>query len=376
MEKVELKITHIIIGLNVGGAELMLKRLVEGTQSPGQVRHSIISLTDLGTVGKQLLSAGFDVRYLGLKGALTLPKVLFKLRQEIKRQKPNVVQTWMYHADVLGGLAAKSLKVDRIIWNVRNTNFGLNGLMHKLLIRLSALISKYVPDRIVYVSQSAQESHEEAGYDPVKSLIINNGFSINKYHRESDRDELRKELRFRKQDIVICSVGRYAPSKDHLTFIKAIKVAIGKNPNIKALMIGLNIDDTNQTLVNEIGNYTQYFYLAGQRNDIPRIFNCVDVFCLHSITEGFPNVLGEAMSSALPCITTKAGDAELILNDCRYTVDIRDFDELASKVNQMSNMSSVERAALGENNKDIILERYTLEHILNKYLVLYKKGEN
>lgn len=376
MNKIKMKITHVIIGLNIGGAELMLKRLIDGTESQRGVKHSIISLTDLGVLGKELLASGIEVKYLGMKNAFFLPLVFFKLRQEIKKQQPDLVQTWMYHADILGGLAAKSLKVKRIIWNVRNTNFGLNGFMHKALIKVSAIISKNIPDKIIYVSQSAKLSHERVGYDKTKSIVINNGFDTSKYSKRiADREKVREEFQYNEQDIVILSVGRYAPSKDHLNFIKAAKMAIKQNINIKVLMIGLNVDMYNSKLLNVIGDDISSFYLAGQRNDIPSVFSGVDVFCLHSLTEGFPNVLGEAMSSALPCITTRAGDAELILHDCKYTVDISDAEGLAKVMGIVSKKSSDEKAVMGKMNRQIILENYTIENIRKKYVTLYGQGE-
>src|SRR5690554_3869677 len=116
-----MKIIHIIIGLNVGGAELMLKRLVLASQEKGKFQHEVISLTDLGVIGCDLRKAGIPVHILNMKSVLSLLKTYFSLKKLLKQLKPDVVQTWMYHADFIGGLAAKSLGVDNIIWGIRNS---------------------------------------------------------------------------------------------------------------------------------------------------------------------------------------------------------------------------------------------------------------
>lgn len=87
-----MKITHIIIGLGIGGAELMLKRLVEGLNGKDGMQHSVISLTDLGPVGQQLLDNGIQVTSLGMKNALSIPSTFIKLRSEFKKQKPDTLQ--------------------------------------------------------------------------------------------------------------------------------------------------------------------------------------------------------------------------------------------------------------------------------------------
>lgn len=372
-----MRIVHVIIGLGVGGAELMLKRLIEGVDGNDRMEHSVISLTELGPVGQKLREQGVDVKVLGMRNALSIPKTFFRLRVELKNIKPDIVQTWMYLADILGGLAAKSLKINNIVWNVRNTNFGLNGLSHIVLIKVSSFLSKFIPKKIIYVSYSAKNSHEKVGYASEKSIVIYNGFDTKKYcYKAENRNKLRKEFQFKSTDLVFCSVGRYATSKDHLNIVKAAKIAVKSNKNIRILMIGLNVDNNNSTLMEAIGEDINYFYLAGQRNDISSVFSGVDAFCLHSITEGFPNVLGEAMSSSLPCITTRAGDAEIILNNENYTVDIKDETNLAEKIITMSLLPLDERIKMGNRNRTLVLNNYSLNHVLEKYDNLYLREVN
>lgn len=365
------KILHIIIGLNVGGAELMLKRLVEGLDGKDGMQHSVISLTDLGPVGKQLQDSGISVTALGMKSAVSLPSTFYKLRRELKKQQPDIVQTWMYHADFLGGLAAKSIGINKVIWNVRNTHLSSSGKLNFIFRKSCAALSSRVPYEVVYVSYSAQTAHLKAGYTSDKGIVIGNGFDTNKYFfSEESRNKYRAELNLESDEIAVFSVGRYAPAKDHLTFIKAICEASKGNKKIKGVLVGRDIDLENFNLSD---TEKKKFLVLGEKKDIAGLLSAADVFCLHSITEGFPNVLGEAMSVGLPCITTKAGDAGLILSNKKYTVETGGFLLIARLIIELSEESISNRRVIGNNNREEILKCFSLETILNKYLALYKK---
>lgn len=359
-----MKITHVIIGLRMGGAELMLKRLVEELNGRNGIQHSVISLTDLGLFGEQLNDAGINVVALGMKSTLSVPIIFYKLRSELKKQKPDIVQTWMYHADFLGGLAAKSVGIQKVIWNVRNTYLSKGT-------KLCALLSSRVPHDIIYVSYSAQKSHLNAGYTPNKGVVIGNGFDTDRYiFNSGNRDKYRIELNLKSDDIAVFSVGRCVPAKDHLTFINAICNVSKSNEKIKGVLIGrnINLDDFNLSDTKK-----KSFIVLGERDDVEGLLAAADIFCLHSITEGFPNVLGEAMSMGLPCITTKAGDAELILSDKKYIVEVGDYLSIGELIIELSGKSISSRKMIGQENRDRILKLFSLETISNTYLAFYKK---
>lgn len=366
-----MKITHVIIGLGVGGAELMLKRLVEGLNGKDGMQHSVISLTELGPVGQQLQDSGISVTALGMKNALSIPSTFIKLRRELKKQKPNIVQTWMYHADFLGGLAAKSVGISKIVWNVRNTYLDSSTKFNLVFRKICALLSFWIPYEIIYVSYSAQREHLKADYDPSKGVVIGNGFNteIFLFNNES-RKKYRAEMNLKTDDVAVFSVGRCIPAKDHLTFIKAICEAAKNNKKIKGVLVGRDID-LNDFSVS--GADKDSFIILGQHDDIAGLLSAADIFCLHSITEGFPNVLGEAMSIGLPCITTRAGDAELILSDKKCTVDTKDSSSIAKLIVKISGEIFSSRESLGKENRDKIINSFSLEAILNKYLINYEK---
>ena len=365
-----MKITHVIIGLGIGGAELMLKRLVEGLNGKDGMQHSVISLTDLGPVGQQLQDAGISVTALGMKNALSLPSTFFKLRRELKRQKPDIVQTWMYHADFLGGLASKTLGVKRIIWSVRNTFIESRGKINFLFRKLCSYLSYWIPSQVIYVSNSARKEHISSGFNPHKSVVIGNGFDTSKYSfNEKKREMYRDELGLVNSDVAVFSVGRYVPAKDHHTFVQAVCEASKNNKNIRGILVGRDISLENFNLSKD---EVSLFIVLGERSDVAGLLSAADVFCLHSITEGFPNVLGEAMSVGLPCIVTRAGDAEIILNDIDSTFDIRDCFGISKRIVFFAENKNT-RKDQGRKNRKIVIDSYTLENVLDTYSLLYNE---
>lgn len=364
------RIVHVIIGLNVGGAELMLQRLVLNSSKKEYFEHFVISLTDLGIIGPKLQEQGVNVYSLGMASISTLPLTLLKLRKLLKKLRPDVVQTWMYHADLLGGITARSLGIENVVWNVRNTTINERGTLATSIAKFCAKLSYTIPKKIVYVSKSALKSHQEFGYNNSISVVIFNGYDTDKFNYSLEaRQQYRRDFQISDNDIVVGSVGRFSKSKDHKTFIKSIILATKSNPNIKGLIVGRDIDLNNFNIAEKD---KKKFIVIGQREDIASIYSCMDIFCLHSSSEGFPNVLGEAMSTGIPCVVTRAGDAEHILNQIEYTSNIRDVDSLSKSLISLANLSPEERIEIGVKNRERIKENFEINVIVERYLDLYR----
>lgn len=372
------KIVHIIIGLGVGGAELMLKRLVLNSSKKGQFEHVIISLTDLGVIGPELQNRGITVYSLGMKSLTTLPLIFLKLQKLLKKIQPDVVQTWMYHSDLLGGLAAKSLGIENIIWGIRNTGVGNELGISRIIIRkLCAKLSYVIPSSIVCVAHKAKETHVNIGYDESKMKVIPNGFDLNKFIPDkSKRLTMRSSLKITDECLVIGNIGRFALVKNQLNFIKACIILIEKGYDFKVLIGGRNTD-MNNVKVRDLfvdNNHVQYFTFLGEIKDTSSFYNVIDIFCLCSYNEGFPNVLGEAMATENVCLATDAGDAQLILDRCGFNIESTDYMDIAQAIEyNIFKGSETELKDIAKRSRIIIQKKYSLNKIVSDFEKLYIK---
>ncbi|MFN0297901.1 glycosyltransferase family 4 protein [Acinetobacter albensis] len=368
------KIVHIIIGLNVGGAELMLKRLVLHSQRKGQFHHEVISLTDLGIVGKELTQQGIPVHVVGMTSILSLLTTYFKLCKLLSKLKPDVVQTWMYHADFLGGLAAKSLNIKKIIWGIRTTDVTQGGSKLTVVLRsLCAKLSYSIPTNIVCAAHVSKDIHIKIGYDASKMHVIANGFELDKLvATEDDRDRIRQECSIPKDAIVIGSVGRFNVVKNQKFFVEVAASLVQRYPNLIFMLVGRDNTSNNNELMSwlEEKNLTENFKLLGQRSDIPHCLKAMDIFCLHSKTEGFPNVLGEAMAVGTLVTALNVGDSKYLLNNEKFIA--QDKIEMLSILEELLiNINGFSETII--KNKDRIMKEFPLSHIVFLYEEIYLK---
>ncbi len=370
-----MKVVHVIIGLDVGGAELMLKRLIESHHEQPGIEHSVISLTDTGVLGEHLATQGVAVHCLGMSSIIKGPATFFRLRKLVQVLRPDVVHTWMYHADFLGGLATRSTGIRNLVWCIRSTDIRKGGSKVTLLIRkLCAWLSGRLPRVIVCAADASRKVHKAVGYTPNKMQVIPNGFELDKLlPTDINGSCIRDELGISKDCTLVVSVGRYNPVKDHKTFIEAAgKVAAQRN-DVRFMLVGRDLEHSNPQLMALIDATGQAdaFYLLGERNDVPACLQASDIFCLHSVTEGFPNVLGEAMAVGLPCITTDVGDAAYMLDNPEWVVPAASPNKLADKLNAVLSLPAAEREALGQAAARRIREHFTMDVLSRRYYDLY-----
>lgn len=371
------KIVHIIIGLNIGGAELMLKRLVLKSQSKGTFQHEVISLMDLGAIGKDLQEQGITLHTLNMSSILSSPVVSLRLYKLLKKIQPNVVQTWMYHSDLIGGLAAKKLGVKNIIWGIRNSEIDSNsGIAKKVIRQACASVSSFVPSSIVCVADKAKKVHSALGYDSQKMIVIPNGFDLSVFYPdEQKRERLRTQLNISSEELVIGHMGRFTPAKNHINFIKACLLLLDKGYRFKVLLGGREVDLDNLEIAGLFTNnlYKDSFVFLGQVQDTAVFYNAIDVFCLTSITEGFPNVLGEAMATQKVCLSTDAGDAKIILNDSGYHIPSTDYQDIAKTLEKnVLNADPLQLETVAKKARLTIERNYTLDKVVNDFEALYR----
>ena len=377
-----IKPLHIITSLSIGGAETMLLRLIK--HKPDLVKSTIvISLTDNGEIGRILESMGVSVISLGMHNWSSIFKALFKLKKIIQNEKPDIIHTWMYHANILGGIAAFLAKNKNIIWSIRRSEFTRGeSLSTYIVMRIGAMFSNIIPKVIVCVAESGLKNHQNYGYKSDSMIVIPNGFDLE--HLKHDpviRKKIRKELNIYDDEVVIGCVGRFHESKGYEILIASSVEVIKLNEKVRYLLIGRDLDQQNTILtewINKTG-FSDHFLLAGEKHNVADYMSAMDIFCLSSITEGFPNVVGEAMASALPCVVTSVGDVQKITGNNAILVQPKNKKLLSKGLCEILNMDNEKRYKMGLRGRIKIEEEYPLKLICEKYYNLYSLisyGEN
>jgi glycosyltransferase involved in cell wall biosynthesis len=369
-------ILHIMPDLTTGGAELTMKRLIECHLRDPRFEHRVISLCTLGTVGRALQTQGVPVEAFGLTSVLHLPTALLRLRERISAIDPDIVQTWMYHADLIGGIAARMAGMRNVIWGVRSTHIPPGrgtSPMTTAVRRACALLSRRLPTQIVYVAESSRRVHEGLGYDPCKGLVIPNGYRLPEAPTDQARRSARLHFGLPEDDLIVGSAGRYNALKDYPTFIAAAARLAESRSNVRFLLAGPGLQPDNVELVTAIAarGLANRFDLLGEQQDLGEFFRAIDLFCLHSISEGFPNVVAEAMALAVPCAVTNVGDAALIVGETGLVVPAERPDRLAQALERLMAEGVEARRNRGLLARERIAARFSMDDTRARYEALY-----
>jgi glycosyltransferase involved in cell wall biosynthesis len=357
-------IVHVITGLGRGGAEGALFRLLSAT--PDAARCKVVSLGDSGLFGPRLEQLGVEVVALGMNPRRPSPLALLRLARLLRRWRPQLVQTWMYHADLLGGIAARLAGVP-VCWGIRQSDLSplVNKASTRLIARLCALLSRRVPARIVSCSQKAAEVHRALGY-AAPFVVVPNGLDVREWQpRPELREAVRRELGLGVDEFVFAHAGRADPQKDHGNLARAFSL-LPTGPGRPRLLLcgkGLGPSDPYQQALPFSAEARSALVALGERDDLPRLWQAADAFILSSSGEAFPNVLAEAMACGLPCVTTDVGDAGEIVGQTGRVVPAGDAPALARAMQSLRLLAPHERQALGRAARQRIEARYTLERM-------------
>jgi glycosyltransferase involved in cell wall biosynthesis len=372
---VTMRIVHLINGLSTGGAEMMLYKLLSAMNRE-QFDPVVVSLTKHGALEERIKKLCVPIQSIGIQRGLPTPIAVWRLIRTVKHISPDLIQGWQYHGNLAAQLAQMFLKHRvPVLWNIRHSIYDLcqEKRMTAIMVKLGAQLS-YKPERVIYVAQVSAIQHEALGYRAEKRLILPNGFDIQHFiPSEQARFQLREELRLSPSTIIIGKIARYHPMKDHTNFLRAAAHLLQSHPDVNFLLAGKNVDRTNSTLmalINEL-NLGARIHLLGERDDVHRIIAGLDIFSSASYSEGFPNVIGEAMACGVPCVATDVGDSALIIGELGRVVPPKQPETLAEAWRMLIEMGHAERVKLGAMARRHIEEYYSLSSIVSRYEQLY-----
>lgn len=371
-----LRISHVITGLGTGGAETMLMRLV-ATSDRARFEHRVVSLTDIGAVGERMVALGVAVEALGMRRGPGDVAAVVRLVRLLGRHAPDLVQTWMYHADLVGGLAARLGGPAPVLWNLRQSTLesGTSRRATILTRALCARLSALVPARIVCCARAVRELHVDLGYAAKRMVVIPNGVDTEAFRPDPGaRRELRAELGISDWAPLVGAIGRWDPQKDYPTFVAAAARLAEREPEARFVLCGEGLDAGNAALtrlIDEAGLGAR-FDLLGRRDDVARIAAALDIACSSSAYgEGFSNAIAEAMACAVPCAVTAVGDSAYLVGASGRVVAPRAPEALAGAWSELIGLGAEGRAALGAKARARIARNFTLAAVVARYQSLY-----
>jgi glycosyltransferase involved in cell wall biosynthesis len=372
-----LKIFHLITDLDTGGAEMMLYKLLVGINRQ-RFSHVVVSLTDAGVLSKRIEALGIPVHTLSMHRGRPNLAGLWRLLQLLMCERPDVLQTWLYHANLLGLIAGKLMRVPAIARNIRCSNMDMRyySRLSALIVRILAWVSP-LPDVVLINTETGREFHEALHYRPRRRQVIPNGFDVSLFRPDpAARFYCRRLLGLPLNPILIGLIARYDPMKDHYTFLQAASYLLKDRSDIHFVLIGRNVTESNNDLtmiIQDLG-ISDHIHLLGERWDVPKIMQALDIMALTSaFGEGFPNVIGEAMASGVPCVVTDVRDAPLIVGDTGRVVPAQNPHATAHAWGELIDLPSEESRRLGLAARQRIAQHFSLRAVVTQYTALYEE---
>lgn len=302
---------------------------------------------------------------------------LFRLARKLNEAKPDVVQGWLYHGNVAATISTFiSRRRVPVLWSIRGAPIPDEKRLSRAIVRLCSMFA-FSAKKIIYNSSvSAAEHEQHLGYRSDRRLIIPNGFDTDLFvPSEPARAQMRQALALPADVVLVGLIARYHRVKDHDTFLGAAALVSADHPEARFVLIGENIDLANDELCGLIERHrmTHRVHLLGMRDDMPQVTAALDICVSASTVEGFPNVVGEAMSCGVPCVVTDVGESALLVGDTGKNVPARDARALADAIAGLVTTPRTERAALGQRARERIIRDFSLAHIVSQYENLYSE---
>lgn len=371
----KLPVVHVINSFQFGGAERMLCNLVLRTDRD-RFEPSVVSLIDDMTVAGPLLDAGIPIKVIGMRPGIPDPRGIAKLARHFWRVRPAVIQTWMDHSNLIGGMAARLAPRTPVVWGIHHSNHIKSLTKRSTLATVWAggKLSRRLATRIVCCSEHARTMYAQRGYAEDRLAVIPNGFDTEAFRPDAAaRANLRLELGIGPETPLVGLIARYDPFKDHETFLRAAAKLVQLRPGVEFLLCGHGVDDSNNILKAMMGSLgiADRCHLLGARSDVPRVLAALDLCAQSSVSEAFPLVLGEAMATGVPCVATDVGDSALIVGKFGRIVPQRDPDALAAGCAELLALSPSDRQKLGQQARQRVCELFDLGAVTRRYEQLY-----
>jgi glycosyltransferase involved in cell wall biosynthesis len=359
-----MKVLHVIPNFSVvGGAEMMLSRLIV---SRPDCQHYVVALMhEVDDTFHAAVDACVMVTALHWNGRNTL-SVLLKLRRIIADLAPDVLQSWMYHANVLCSLSVLGLKPKpKLVWGIHHSLAALKeeSWATKIALGLGRVLIKHC-DAVVYCAQSSLQQHQAIGYRHPVQVVIANGIEL-AHFQPSQQVGLPLQVGF---------AGRLHPAKGFAYLFKTIALLKDQPVHFRIAGQGVSLDNPHiQHWIAAEGVDLRQLTLLDRVEDMPAFYQSIELLLLTSITEGLPTVLIEAMASGVPCISSDVGDAALMIENCGYVVPARAPERCQMAILDYLNLAEADKKQLKLAAQARAQQRFALQQVSQAYLDLWMR---
>jgi len=369
-----MNVLHITTDLGNGGAQSVLFSLVTHSTSH---HHTIVTMVGGGKYQDYLHEKGYTVVSLGMKRGSLSFGAFFRLCKLIRYYKPDVIQTWMYHANVFGGLAARCMLSNKVVWGIHSTSLEESkaSRLTELVIKISGWLAPFIPRTTICCSRSAVKYHAELNYPKENMKFIGNGYDVNRFvldntiSQAESNDQLNSQTESTRTEFV--TLARWDAQKDHPNLIKACGILLEKGVrDFHCTLAGSGIDENNAVLMGLLTEHkvSEHVTLLGPISTVPELLHQSDYLVLPSISEAFPNVVAEAMLSGTPCIVTDVGDAAEMVGSTGWVVEPGNSELLADKMleahsfKREGNLSRLEKQCKARAIDEFPVEKMVIEY--------------
>jgi glycosyltransferase involved in cell wall biosynthesis len=343
-------IVHIIIGLAIGGAENQLVELYKRQKFVGKRVRIVILTNQIHHKFESIEVTKPNDFHSNI--FLALPMMFMHLiKSDI-----DILHTWMYHSDLFGALLKLFKRNTKLFWSIRNSRLGKgsNPILY-LVALVNGLLSHFLPHKIFSVSKDAIGFHKKLGYSSRKMTFMPNGYNI-------DLEDMKS---FKTRPFIIGSLGRYNTFKGHDFLVETIQELGCQNTWYLA---GRNVDRSN-VVFKPILHCNRVSYI-GEITDVDGFFKSIDVLFLHSRSEGFPNVVFEAILRGCLVISTSVSNVKDYL-PANMIIDYGDVKGFLRVLSMLQDSTVEECRLLQKTIRDSCIEELGIKYIESRINMIY-----
>jgi glycosyltransferase involved in cell wall biosynthesis len=270
-----------------------------------------------------------------------------------------------------GAIATLGRPRTRLVWNLRCSDVWLRP-GSRVIRKACAAIADRAPDAIIACGERAADYHRTLGYPAKAMTVIPNGYHFPALE-ETQALRARRRSERTQGPLLVGAVGRYDRAKGYGFLLRAIALLRAQGRNVQLAIAGRGCDPANTVLVEEIARHglTGLVDARGELEDLRSFFAELDIFCLSSVSEGFPNALCEAIAEATPAVATDVGDAAHIMGP-DGTVPPASAEMLAAAIARLLDMPGELREARATAAARRVRQTYSLDHIADLYYAVYR----